>query len=164
LVACGDDDGDSAESGAGGTAGSGGTTGVGSPLLERLGDCPLISQTSDPTAASCLVGRYEGTTPSGAACSLELGEEGAYEFESPTLNVSHTSPDETIFVYGRSSLSGYEQVVWKVSDPLSLETWYELSFEARYGTGVAEADSKIEIEVTEHAEDSLDSAVCVVNL
>ncbi|MFY0535242.1 hypothetical protein [Nannocystis pusilla] len=68
--------------------------------------------------------------------------------------VSHTAPDNTIFVFDHTVVGDYEQIVWKVSDPTSVEPWYELDFQARFGTGVPEADSKIQFEVTEHGESS----------
>ncbi|KYF80589.1 hypothetical protein BE11_19850 [Sorangium cellulosum] len=160
VVACGGDDDGAGDS----SSGSGGSGSIPSALEERLAACPDISQTSDPSVSACLVGTYDGTTPSGEACSLELGEAGAYEFVSPSLTVSHTAPPDTIFVFGHMSFGGYEQVEWKVSDPISVETWYELDFSARFGTGADEASSKIEMEVTEYGEGTTTSAVCVVDL
>ncbi|WP_437743068.1 hypothetical protein WME73_48305 [Sorangium sp. So ce302] len=160
VVACGGDDDGSGDS----SSGSGGSSPSLSALEERLAACPDLSLTSDPSASACLVGTYEGTTPSGEACSLELGEAGAYEFTSPSLSVSHTAPDDTIFVFDHTSIGGFEQLAWKVSDPISIETWYELDFTARFGTGADEATSKIQIEVTEYGEDTTTSVVCVVDL
>lgn len=160
VVACGGDDDGSGDS----SSGPGGSGPSPSALEERLAACPDISLTSDPSASACLVGTYEGTTPSGEACSLELGEVGAYEFTSPSLTVSHTAPDKTIFVFDHTSISGFEQLAWKVSDPITLETWYELDFTARFGAGADEATSKIQIEVTEYGEDTTTSVVCVVDL
>jgi hypothetical protein len=160
VVACGGDDDGSGDSG----SGSGGSGPSPSALEERLAACPDLSLTSDPSASACLVGTYEGTTPSGEACSLELGEAGAYEFTSPSLSVSHTAPADTIFVFDHTSFGSFEQLAWKVGDPISTETWYELDFEARFGAGADEASSKIQIEVTEHGADTTTSVACVVDL
>jgi hypothetical protein len=140
------------------------TDGGGSAFEEQLAECPVLSLSSDPSAGACLAETYEGKTPSGEACSLELREGGTYEFTSPSLVVSHTAPDNTIFVFDHTVVGDYEQIVWKVSDPTSVEPWYELDFQARFGTGVPGADSKIQFEVTEHGESSTKSVVCVVEL
>jgi hypothetical protein len=160
AVACGGDDDGSGDP----SSGPGGSGSTPSALEERLAACPDISRTSDPSASACLVGTYDGTTPSGDACSLELGEAGAYEFVSPTLTVSHTAPPDTIFVFDHTSIGGQELIAWKVSDPISTETWYELDFAARFGAGTDEASSKIQIEVKEYGEDTTTSVVCVVDL
>jgi hypothetical protein len=118
----------------------------------------------DPAASSCLVGTYAGQTLAGDDCTLELGEDGAYELSSPKLNVSHTSPDRTIFVFGHSAVSNYHQIAWKVSDPLTTETFYELDFQALFGAGVPAADRKIQFEVSEYTEDATQSVVCVLPL
>lgn len=165
LIACSDGGSDAGDSGTGGSSsGSGGSGANASELEERLAECPLLSASSDPTASACLLGTYDGKTLSGQDCSLVLGESGNYDFSSPALDVSHTAPDDTLFVYGHSKFSDTAMLTWKVSDPITLDTWYELSFEARFGAGVPEADSKIQIEVTEHQEDSTTSVVCVVEL
>jgi hypothetical protein len=140
------------------------TDGDGSALEEQLAECPVLSLSSDPSAGSCLAGTYEGKTPSGEACSLELGEGGTFEFTSPSLVGLHTAPDNTSFIFDHTVIGDFEQIVWKVFDPTSVETWYELDFQARFGAGVPEADSKIQIEVSEHGESSTKSVVCVVEL
>jgi hypothetical protein len=163
FVACGEDE----SSNASGTGGTGSNTGGGASsneVTDKLKDCPVLSLSSDPTASACLEGTYQGTTVSGDVCTLEIGQAGEYTFSSPVLNVSHTPPGETIFIYDHSQISGFEQITWKVSDPISTETWYELDFEARYGTDVPQADRKIQIDVTEYAEGATQSTSCTVEL
>lgn len=154
LSACGGDDSDEGEEG----------TASPSALAAKLGACPVVSTTSDAAASSCLLGTYEGKTLAGETCTLELGADGAFELSSPKLTVSHTSPDNTIFVFGHSAVSDFHQIAWKVSDPLTTETWYELDFEARFGAQVPAADRKVQFEVTEHGPDSMQSVACLLPL
>jgi hypothetical protein len=159
LISCGGDDDDDTGGGGGGSPGT-----TPSALEAKLAKCPVVSATSDPAASSCLVGTYEGKTLAGDDCSLQLGEDGAFELSSPKLSVEHTSPENTIFVFGHSAVSDFHQITWKVSDPLTLDTWYELDFEARFGALVPAADRKIQFEVTEHGNDSMQSVVCLLPL
>lgn len=160
LAACGGDD-DDAGGGSGGSGGGGATP---SALEAKLSKCPVISATSDPAASSCLVGTYEGKTLAGEACTLELGEDGAFDLSSPKLSATHTSPENTIFVFGHSAVSDFHQIAWKVSDPLTLDIWYELDFEARFGAQVPAADRKIQFEVTKHSDGAMQSVVCLLPL
>lgn len=158
LGACGDDGDDKDPAG---KPDGGGTSP--SALIEKLSACPVINNTSDPSASLCLLGKYDGKTLSGESCSLTLSADGGYSFDSPKLNVVHTSPDKTIFIFGHQSYSGFHQLSWKVADPIDTDTFYDLDFTARFGTGVPAADTKIEIEVIEHA-DTNTTVSCIVTL
>lgn len=133
-----------------------------SALEEKLSQCPTAQNTSDPTASACLEGTYEGTTFAGDACSLAIGDVGAFTFTSATLTVTSTPKDDSIFVFAHSAVGQFGQVGWVVSDPLSTDEWYELNFTGRYGETVPAADRKIEISVTRNSADARTSVTCTV--
>jgi hypothetical protein len=158
AAACGDDGADSPETE---SPTDGPST---SALEEKLSQCPTAQNTSDPTASACLEGTYEGTTFAGDACSLTIGDVGAFTFTSATLTVTSTPKEDSIFVFAHSAVGEFGQVGWVVSDPLSTEEWYELNFMGRYGETVPVADRKIEISVTRNSADARTSVTCTIQL
>lgn len=172
LLACngGETDSDDGGGAAGGSSGSGGAaagtggSSGGSALVTRLSACPVVGTSSDPTASVCLVGSYEGKTLGGEDCTLTLGEDGAYEFTSPTLSHDRLPIDDTLFVYDYTKVQETNLLTWFVNDPLSADVYYELDFEARFGAQIPESDRKIEIEVSRTTTDTMDSVVCIVEL
>lgn len=155
-----------ADGGASGTGGgaSGGSSGEGEALIERLSACPVVSLTSDPSASECLVGSYTGETLGGDACTLTLGENGAYEFTSPALSHDRTPLDDTIFVYDYTRVQETNLIGWSVDDPLSADTFYELDFRARFGSQVPASDRKIEIQLKQTTADTMSSVACIIEL
>jgi hypothetical protein len=136
-----------------------------SVLQKRLSSCPVVSNSSDPSAGQCLDGEYEGETLNGAACSLTFKGGGNYTFESPELRIDYTVNAETIFVFAHSAGSGVEQVAWIIGDGVSVETTYELSFKAAFGENVPAADTKIDIQATERpASGGSQSVACIVEI
>ena len=158
-IGCGDDGGGTATNEPNETNEPGGL----SAIESQLSKCPTVQMTSDPTASACIEGTYTGKTFSGEACSLTIGEVGAYTFTSPTLSVTSTPKDDTIFVFGHNLVSSFGQLTWMVSDPIATEAFYDLEFTARYGEMVPANDRKIEIEVQRNDADSMASVTCTVN-
>lgn len=165
LLACGGEEDPSDGSGStGGSSASGGGP-SGSALTDKLAACPEISTTSDKTASECLEGTYEGKDLAGNLCTLTIGEAGVFDFNSDTLEVPLSPKPDAIYVYGHTVARGFHQIHWSVSDPLSIETHYEMDFSAIFDdTDVAGIDEEIEFEVTEYAEDSTTSVVCTLPL
>lgn len=129
---------------------------------QKLAACALVATTSDPTASACIEGTYTGKTLSDGDCSLTIGNVGAYTFTSPTLSVTSTPQGNSIFVFDHTSFGGFGMVTWKVSDPLSSDTWDELDFTAQYGEAAPAANRKLDIEVTRHTADATTAVKCVV--
>ncbi len=131
-------------------------------LEQKFATCAIVATTSDPTASACLSGTYSGKTLSGDDCSLTIGDVGAYTFTSPTLSVTSAPQGESLFLFDHTSIGGFGLLTWKVSDPLSPDTWDELDFTAQYGEATPAANRKLEIEVTRHTADATTAVQCGV--
>ncbi|WP_135228202.1 hypothetical protein [Deinococcus fonticola] len=162
LSACGGGGG----GGTGNGGGDGGNGGTGNTALQtKLAACPVLSQSSDPSASACLTGTYTGTNPAGAACSFTIRADGSYDFTSPTLTYSYTPTAKSFRLFDHSSLQGAHQVLWSMNDPIQTVTSYEVDFIARFGTGFTGALSKIEIKAEKiNPDSSRVNATCVVPL
>jgi hypothetical protein len=163
LLGCGDEDTET-ESSATGTSTSTTDTGATNALEAKLSACPVINMTTDKLAAACLKGTYEGKDLAGNACTLTLGDGGAFDLASATITRSFTPQPDAIFVFGHSVIGGYEQVVLKVSDPLTQDPNVEIDFTAKFGTGVPDVDAKIDYEVAETSMGVKKSILCTVKL
>jgi len=135
-----------------------------SALAARMSKCPALTVTQDDTAATCLIGSYEGETLAGEACSLGVLANNAFEFISPKLSVSFTAPAGKAFVYSYTSIQEVNQLFWSVSEPFSAATYYNLDFTAGWGANYPATDRKITIEVAENTADVDTTVVCVVKL
>lgn len=132
-------------------------------LRARLETCPVVSNTSDKEAFTCLTGDYAGTTLGGDDCSLTIEVGGAYSFVSPNLSVDNPAETEDFFLFGRSSSSVSEQIIWKANDELSAdEDMYELNFEALYGSATPESLVKLQIDLNKN--NGEESVTCIVPL
>lgn len=129
---------------------------------EKLSKCPSVDTTSDPTASACIEGTYEGKTLAGDDCRLTIGKIGAYTFSSPGLDVTSAPKGNSIFVFGHTTIGGMGLLTWKVSDPLSNESWDELDFSAQYGEATPAANRKLEIEVANHTGDTTTTVQCTL--
>jgi hypothetical protein len=166
LGGCGGESGDTEGGGAGGSSpSSGGSSGTApSELVTRLLACPELSVSSDPAASECLIGTYEGKTVGGDDCTLVLGSNGAYEFTSPLLSHDRAPLDDTTFVYDYTKVLDTHLLAWAVNDPLSSGTFYELGFQAKFGSQIPEGDRKIQFDLTRYTEGTTTSVTCTLDL
>lgn len=135
-----------------------------SDLQKRLAACPVVSTSTDPAASVCLTGSYSGTTLGGEVCTLVVRSGNAFDFASSTLSFSYTPVANTLLLFDHSSTQGSHQLFWSVSDPVANTLWREMDFKGRFGTYVPPADTKIQIDVTEHRADGMGSVSCIVPL
>ncbi|WP_295817306.1 hypothetical protein [uncultured Deinococcus sp.] len=112
-------------------------------IRARIVACPLVNQSSDPTASACLAGTYTGKTLSGADCSLVVQANGNYTFTSPALSTTYVTSDRTIRVFGHQNVGGMHQVIWLIGDPIQSGDSYDLDF--KYADGLGRT---LEIEAT----------------
>lgn len=133
-----------------------------SELRTRLGKCPVVGTTSDKEAFTCLVGSYAGKTLGGADCSLQIEAGGAYSFVSPNLSINNPVETDDFFLFARSSSEGSDQIIWKANDKLSVDDWYQLSFEAVYGSALPENLVKLQIDLDKN--NGSEGVSCIVPL
>jgi hypothetical protein len=134
-----------------------------SAIEQRLAKCPAI-RTSDPSASACLAATYEGKTPGGEACTVIVGQNGAYQFSSPALQVSRSAPAGTTFSFNHTALDGFNLLSFSVSEPFMLNAAsYRFSFEADFGTRVEDSESTLQIELDESGPTSR-TAMCIVDI
>lgn len=128
-------------------------------IITRLSGCTPVNQSSDPAASACLAGTYSGKTISNQTCSLTVRADGGYDYASPTLNYTYMPTSKTIRVFGYNSLSGFNQIVWIISDSVQTTAMYDLNFTARWGTSTG--NPPVEIKATK---DITTSSTCLVPL
>lgn len=145
-------------------SGSDTMTPAGSDLQKRLAACPTVSTSTDPAASACLVGSYSGKTLAGEVCTLVVRGGNAFDFGSPTLSFTYAPVANTILLFDHTVVQGSHQLFWSVSDPIANTVWREVDFKGRFGTYVAQADVKIQIDVTEHRAEGMSSVSCIVPL
>lgn len=133
----------------------------GSALITRLAACPVVGNTSDPTASACLAGAYTGKTLSGAACTLTVRADGGYDYASAALTTTYAPTTRTIRVFDYTRVSGLNQVGWLMGDPISAGETHDLKFFARWGTGITTPGVEIEVTKRPAAGGSL-SSTCKV--
>jgi hypothetical protein len=120
-----------------------------SVLERKMAACPE-GMSEEAADGACLVGTYEGKTPSKEACSLTLGENGGYQFSSPAFQVAHPASLNARVSLHHTALDGYNLIIWSVSDRVDINVaFYSLRFKADFGTLMDDTESLIEIEVSE---------------
>lgn len=134
-----------------------------SAIEQRLAKCPAIT-TNDPSVTACFAGTYEGKTPGGEACTVTVGQNGAYQFSSPALQVSRSAVDTTTFSFHHTVIDGFNFLSFSASERVSLDApYYRFSFDADFGTLVADSESTLEIELSESGP-TRRTSMCVVAL
>lgn len=174
LTACGGGGGGSTPDNSNNNGNNGGNTGN-SALITKLAACPVVSQSADPIASTCLTGTYTGKDSSGAACSLTITAGGNYTFSSSRLGYSYTLPADAFRLFTHSDQSrGNHQVLWGVMGTTidnSTPTYItmdkrELDFNATWGPDVA-GSPRIQIDAKKtfsYGTTTTESATCVVPL
>lgn len=97
-------------------------------IRARLVACPIINQSSDPTASACLAGTYTGKTPANADCKLVIQANGNYQFTSPALSYSYVATPESIRAFDHRNVGGQHQLIWLINDPAKPGDTFNLKF------------------------------------
>jgi hypothetical protein len=113
----------------------------------RLVACPVVDQSSDPTASTCLAGTYLGKTLANADCKLVIEASGNYQFTSPALSYNYVATLNTIRVFSHQNAAGQHQILWLMNDPVQRGDAFDLKFSYADGLG-----KKLEMEGTKRLE------------
>ncbi|WP_293915367.1 hypothetical protein [Deinococcus sp.] len=133
----------------GGDGGGGGTPSAGTTVTRaQIAGCTPLSTSSDPAASNCLKGKFVGKTLGSDECSLTIGDNGSYQYVSPSLNSSVVPSAQAIRVFT------YEKTItlaiWLINDSgKDLSFKYngsqdsKASIEVRVGTNVSTCNAQL---------------------
>ncbi|WP_027482340.1 hypothetical protein [Deinococcus pimensis] len=148
------------------SAPTGPTTGGGTDqaLRAKLVACPTVSNSSDPTASTCLAGTYTGRTPAGAACTLSVRTDGSYDYVSPTLTSTYTPTPATIRLFSHQASGGDNVVLWNLSDPASADPASSLDLSVAFGPNYDTLARKLELKAERVQGGGRTSSTCIVDI
>ncbi|ADV66697.1 hypothetical protein [Deinococcus maricopensis] len=127
------------------TPGTGGTAptptpGNGSTITHAtLLGCPDSGGTQDTAALGCMNGKVVGTTLSGEACTLTIGNGASIAYTSPASTFTFTPGSNTTFTYGASKTG--QLLMWSINDTTAQNMVYA-DFRYNYGTHKLEINTK----------------------